>query len=238
MAVNYTENLLRDASFYCQGPRDFDDPHDSHTGPVPTGSVLDVDRFVIEGMAPAILAKRKSGLTSLTQLGSVQTPEAKAALRQLAGHTERRNYNILCLSAIGGSELMWSFYADNHRGICLEFDGTAKCFDALEEVRYADTPPTADTAEGSSNRSKALEKSSAWHHQQEWRLFSDSTSFLFPRSVLKRVILGYRFPETAFDSLCQSLAAGKYNVEIAQMQRLPDSYQFLPIARGNVGPIS
>ena len=205
-AVNYTQNLLSEARFYCQRPRDFDDPHDSHTGPAPTGSDLDIDRLAIEGMAPVILAMRKSGLTSLTQLGSYQTPEAKAALRHLAGQAARRDYRILCLSAIGDSELMWTFYADNHQGICLEFDGAAECFDGVEEVRYADSLSSTCDADSRPIHSEALEKSSAWQHQKEWRLFSESQYWPFPKSALKRVILGYRFPEGAFDSLSQSLA--------------------------------
>lgn len=236
VSVNYTENLIREARFYCQGPRDFDDPHDSHTGPVPTGSDLDIDRFVIEGMAPVVLAMRKSGLTSLTQLSNVQTAESAVALRHLAGHTVRRDYRILCLSAVGDSELMWSFYADNHRGVCLEFDGTADCFAEMEEVCYADTP--SDTANFHSwpIQAEALEKSSAWRHQQEWRLFSPDTFWPFPKSALKRVILGYRFPDPALGSLLQAIAGSGYEVEIAQMQRLPNSYQFYPVNRGSVAP--
>ena len=236
--INYTETLLREARFYCQGPRDFDDPHDSHTGAVPTGSDLDVDRFVQENMTPAIVAMQRSGLTSLTQLGTVQTPEAKVALRHLAGQTARREYRILCLSAACDSELMWSFYADYHRGICLEFDGAERCFDGVEEVRYADVPPANRLNETRPLHANALEKSLAWQHQEEWRLFPDSAHWPFPKSALKRVILGYRFPEFAFESLKQALVANKYQIEVAQMQRVQNSYQFLPVARGCIAPIS
>lgn len=237
-AVNYTEALLREARFYCQGPRDFDDPHDSHTGAVPTGGDHDIDRFVIEDMALAIVAMRQSGFTSLTQLGTVETPEAKAALRHLAGRTTRRNYRILCLSASCDSELMWSFYADYHRGICLEFDGAAPCFDGVAEVHYADEPPALHSDDARPLHADALEKSLAWRHQEEWRLFSGSEYWPFPRSALKRVILGYRFPESAFGSLTQALVTNSYRVEIAQMQRQPGSYQFIPVNRGKIAPTS
>jgi len=237
-AVNYTEAMLRESRFYCQGPRDFDDPHDSHTGAVPTGSEHDIDRFVLEDMASVTVAMRRSGLTSLTQLDTVQTPEADVALRHLAGRAERRNYRILCLSVSCDSELMWAFYADYHRGICLECDGAATCFDGAEEVRYAEGPPSNRTDEARPVHADALEKSLAWQHQREWRLFFESELWPFPQSVLRRVILGYRFPEAAFDSLVQVLVARKYRVEIAQMQRLPNSYQFLPVARGTIAPTS
>lgn len=237
-AVNYTQALLQEACFYCQGPRDFDDPHDSHTGAVPTGSDQDIDRFVLEDMASAISAMRRSGLTSLTQLGTVQTPEADAALHQQSGRAARRNYRILCLSASCDSELMWSFYADYHRGICLEFDASAPCFDGAEEVRYAESPPATRPDRFRPPHEDALEKSLAWQHQNEWRLFSDSEHRPFSKSALKRVILGYRFPEGAFGSLQQILAAGEYKVEIAQMQRVPNSYRFLAVARGEIPPRS
>jgi hypothetical protein len=237
-AVNYTEALLREARFYCQGPRDFDDPHDSHTGVVPTGSEHDIDRFVMEDMAPVVGAMRRSRLTSLTQLGTVQTPEANAALRHRAGRTARRNYRILCLSASCDSELMWSFYADYHRGICLEFDGAEPCFDGVAEVRYAEQPPALGCDDARPLHADALEKSLAWRHQEEWRLLSSAEYRSFPPSALKRVILGYRFPENAFDSLTQALVDKSYRVEIAQMQRQPSSYHFTPVTRGAVAPTS
>lgn len=235
-AVNYTENLLRDTRFYCQGPRDFDDPHDSHTGAVPTGSSHDIDRFVVENMASAIAAMHKSGLTSLTQLASAQTPEAEEAIRQQAGRNERRTYRILCLSAVWDSELMWAFYADNHRGICIEFDATSPCFEGVERVQYAELPPAVRLGDPRPFYADALQKSLAWQHQQEWRLISNSEHVTFPKSALKRVILGYRFPETGFEPLVQILKAAEYQVEIAQMQRLPNSYQLIPVVRGRIQP--
>jgi len=189
-------------------------------------------------MAPVFPAMRESGLTSLTQLITVQTPKAKAALRHLAGHAARRDYRILCLSVVGDSELMWSFYSDYHRGICLEFEGAAECFDGVEEVRYADAPPGMCDTDSRPIHAEALEKSSAWQYQQEWRMFSDSEYLPFPKSALKRVILGYRFPEVAFNPLMQSIVSCEYEVEIAQMQRPSNSYQFSPVIRERIGPTS
>lgn len=63
--VSYTEKMLTERSFYCQSPHYFDDPHDSFTGPTATGSPLDIDRYIIEKMAPAVGAMKATGAKSL-----------------------------------------------------------------------------------------------------------------------------------------------------------------------------
>lgn len=106
--VNYTERLLLDHSLFCQGPREFDDPHDSSTGAFPTGSDQDIDRFLIEDMAPVIAAMRSQGLSSLTQLSASSTPQTQAALRHIGGQRHRRQFKVVCLSATSLDEVMWA----------------------------------------------------------------------------------------------------------------------------------
>lgn len=233
--VNYTESLLLNHALRCQKPRGFDDPHDSHTGAVATGSVHDIDRYALENMNEVIRAMRENRLTSLTQLPSSSAPETTDALRSLSGRVSRRERFIVSLSGVGDDEIMWTFYADEHRGICLEFDGHHPVFSAVQEVQYGPVPPPP--AQASEEHDPLLfHKSLAWKFQAEWRALSPGNSFQFPPEALRRVILGYRFPEDEFERLAAVLIRGRYRVAIDQMQRPPNSYTLIPVRRGEIGP--
>lgn len=238
--VNYTEMLLSGREFYCQSPHGFDDTHDSFTGATASGSPYDLDRYLGENMAPIVgviqelNAKKSKGekkITSLTELGKIDNPAVNEALSEIAGQRERKDSSALSFSSESNNELMWAFYAEEHRGICLEFDGEHSFFDSIRPVTYSQVPPIAKEHEPID---LAFYKSLAWKHQAEWRLLPDNAFHKFPVELLRRVILGYRFPEAEYQALVQSLISGGYEVEIVQMQRVPNTYEFKALPRARV----
>ena len=229
--INYTEKLLKESCFYCQCPHDFDDPHDSSTGPTVTGSPLDIDRFVIEKMAPVVNAMKATGAKSLVDLGKMDDQRAFEALSKIAGQNMRKACRVLSLSSESECELMWAFYSDNHQGICLEFDGNHPFFEAIRPVSYSTEPPVS---EANSFDELIFCKSAAWSHQSEWRLITERQSLKFPAGLLRRVIIGYRFPEPQYQSLVDSLIIGGHEVVIDQMQRIPETYYFNTVERGRI----
>ena len=54
-----------------------------------------------------------------------------------------QSFGVLCLSKCPDDILLWSHYADSHRGLCLEFDvaGYSEVFPRLHAVKYADAYP-------------------------------------------------------------------------------------------------
>ncbi len=85
----------------------------------------------------------------------------------------RSEYGVLCVSAVCDDILMWSHYADFHRGVCLEFDGTAKFMQHAFPVSYSKERPTIHMRRDSNETAmeKSLRtKSDHWKYEQEWRL--------------------------------------------------------------------
>lgn len=84
----------------------------------------------------------------------------------------RATTGIYCVSEIPDDILMWSHYADHHRGVCLEFDGQAKLMQHAKRVTYANDRP--QIAQHDSNVVKLekgfLTKSMHWKYEREWRL--------------------------------------------------------------------
>lgn len=80
---------------------------------------------------------------------------------------------VLCLCKKRDDILMWSHYADSHKGVCLEFDGMSKFMAHAQEVKYSKTRepirPYHETQEQMMEKA-LLTKSDRWAYEDEYRL--------------------------------------------------------------------
>ena len=77
-----------------------------------------------------------------------------------------------CASGKRDDILMWSHYADSHRGICLEFDEACPLFAAAQQVKYSKfrSPINRYSDDYDAMAEKALlTKSDHWKYEAEWR---------------------------------------------------------------------
>lgn len=88
---------------------------------------------------------------------------------------------ICSLSEVGDSPLMWSHYADEHRGFCIEYNlrevETMFCRQFLYPVVYQSTPPDLspyfrhlDDYNFLTRKYYAMVKGCEWEYEKEWRL--------------------------------------------------------------------
>lgn len=96
-----------------------------------------------------------------------------AAIQTVHNHHITTKVGVLCVSTKRDDILMWSHYADSHRGICLEFDGTAPFMAHAQKIKYADERiainPYKDTPNVMMEKSLLI-KSNHWEYESEWRL--------------------------------------------------------------------
>ena len=123
-----------------------------------------------------------------------------------------RRYGLLCFSKGWQNPVLWSHYADNHKGLCLGFDVSD---DLLRQVNYEDQrlparllqdvidkPSEPDVKDMDIMLEILSTKSSDWHYEQEYRMFPllsdakriDDLYYLdFSSDIrLKEVIIGVR----------------------------------------------
>jgi hypothetical protein len=94
---------------------------------------------------------------------------------------EMETRGILSLSATWSSPLMWSHYADEHRGICIEYDTTEVPHPNPAAVNYR-SPRSIKTSDLVSRKMRQYRgaerqvyntyffaKSSQWRYEREWR---------------------------------------------------------------------
>lgn len=134
-------------------------------------------------------------------------------------HDIRRRMRIFCLSETDRSILMWSHYADQHRGVVLGFQSTElESFHQrpLERISYAEGPPRLfDPKEWirktffglpdhgeleSRSREWGLTKHTDWSYEREWRFVwiiqnrttGDFTDISFPGQAVAELVVGCR----------------------------------------------
>lgn len=125
-----------------------------------------------------------------------------------------QNMGICSFSATSNHLLMWSHYADHHRGFCVEYDnreGTG-LRQYAREVRYEDSVPSLTSADFAPPDNDAaidalwLTKAKCWLYEEEWRVMmhEGNKPYLAP-SAIASVIFGARMPEQDRNMISRAL---------------------------------
>src|SRR5205085_3407282 len=77
-------------------------------------------------------------------------------------------YRVFCLTTKPTNILMWSHYADNHHGICLQFSCRNSVFLNALKVEYSEAYPLLDLTEDD-DLLPLLAKAVAWSYEDEYR---------------------------------------------------------------------
>lgn len=115
----------------------------------------------------------------------------------------RHGAGLYCLSERNDSILMWSHYAADHAGYCLEFEATdyTPVFGTAQRVAYCDDYPSIDFyGAGDKFELAFLTKYSDWAYEKEWRIIVPgwaSRHLEYPARLLKSVTFGIRMPDSA-----------------------------------------
>ena len=194
----YTSRILTHNEIYFAKPSEFNDPFDCGFHISCEGdfqihksklwklnlalSEEEINKLTRKELEPDFIIKREQELNDTIRL-----------------ETERRG--VFSMSAKRDDLLMWSHYADCHRGICLEFETTSgKLFGCdLLEVHYQKPFPNIsvyDNIDLEWMRKYTSTKWEDWHYEKEWRILYRETGIQpYPPEELSGVILGARISE-------------------------------------------
>lgn len=129
------------------------------------------------------------------------------------------NNKVACFSETPLSILMWSYYANNHKGICLMFDFTndnfIKC--NCHKVQYSDIYKTRLGL-----FDNYFTKSRQWEHEQEWRIVCDTQEDYIPYTGIVSIILGAK--NDMVDAFPYFDLANKYKLDLYQIEPAIHSY--------------
>jgi hypothetical protein len=180
--AEHLRDLLSENRIYCSRPANLNDPwdcqpwfhEDSLNDPAKLDEFL---KFANSRLAPGqkmskkqIAAARKCFEENPELLRETLNKSAANAFQNIP-----QTWRISCLTPDPRSILMWSHYAQNHHGICLEFSTANPLFGSAEAVEYESAYPRwtpQSCVEGADNRRVFLTKSDAWKYEQEFRIIA------------------------------------------------------------------
>ncbi|WP_172912759.1 DUF2971 domain-containing protein [Pantoea stewartii] len=152
-------------------------------------------------------------------------------------------YAFICLSSRADSNLMWSHYADSHRGFCIEFKGE---FINARKVTYADTIPSLKTIDllkvnlfddpfeklGNDILAALCTKLKEWEYESEYRVIASKELAEFngppyfkkvpyDYQWLESVIFGCRMDKNIKNYIIQNLPEGtKFKQAVPGLSRI------------------
>jgi hypothetical protein len=151
-------------------------------------------------------------------------------------------FGVLCLSAVNNSVLMWSHYANHHRGICVGFDWRVldrfrresvvrdKCIDDVTVIYRSDLPilvpyPDLEPVEWVKGilRYKALD----WAYEQEVRLFwyGEEGPLKLPKDAIAEIILGCEMPPNERNLVREIVKSCQGNAKIFQAKKVQGAFK-------------
>jgi len=180
--------LIINQELWFANPKSFNDPYDCN---IDVQKIEDTERLIQ-------LVKTKYGqdIREKVEANPNKVDALKEQLRKIAKSSYEK-FGICCFSMFCDHILMWSHYADNHKGICLKFDSKydPDTFRVSSIVRYVEEYPKIEFSYGE-GIDEILEvgryKFLPWSYEQEIRVLKldGEGTRQFNMACLKEVIFG------------------------------------------------
>lgn len=130
---------------------------------------------------------------------------------------DRANTLICSLSKTHKNGLMWSMYADEHRGCCIELEVTSPKWKRID-VTYTNSLPII-TEENASVDTILSIKSNQWKHEEEVRFIQIDSNSPYLKIRIKRIYFGMKMNRTDFSFYKNLLKSLSVDIEIVKMKR-------------------
>ena len=146
--------------------------------------------------------------------------------------TVLRELGIYSLTRVPDDILMWSHYADSHRGFCLVFDHDPnEWFIARSQtITYTKTYPVVNPIidDVLTRLEKALlTKAKHWEYEKEWRIIDHESGpgiKHFPAHILTGVILGCKISDEHRDMLTSWCSSRSSDIALYQAKQSSVTY--------------
>jgi len=227
---------LKRASIWFSAPNTVNDPYDCASWVVEPDKITEAQ--FEEWLEYA--RGRDPALTARVCPDGVVTPafreDVTASVRRVYAEQrtiQREQRGIACLSATLTDIMMWSHYADGHRGFCLEFDTSFWPFSKALGVTYSPTLPSINPLDVLLNppgddennrilRMFVLTKASCWSYEQEWRLMHGEPNKLFgygDGGPLSAIYFGAEMPRAHRNTIVDVTRGASTPIHLHEMVR-------------------
>lgn len=235
-----TINMLANNQVYFASPLEFNDPFDC----LAQKNKIQNFRQSTDALIRANAAQR--GLTQeqiQVAIERINTEMAQEVAETDAADSEYKEYvnnqlGIFSLSSCNDSILMWSHYADFHKGFCIGFKTNSLGFpsNAIKEVIYTEEINknfilefflSQDSSEeryiDESEKMEILTKYIDWKYEKEWRVKAIKGLGTYPDVGVSEIIFGLRMDDNHKNILRETLK----DKNIAFFQAIEGTNEFM-----------
>lgn len=233
----YTRKMLSSKEIYHAGRESFNDPLDginSYRLVFTPEEMTSYTNMVSEGRPPEEAAIVRSYLQQNPEVFETTTRESILA--------DLGSFGISCFSAKADNFLMWSHYAQEHHGVCMEFDFTREIqmvrqpgFSFLNsymlnmrKVVYTDSTAIVNLTSISRDKfSPVYHKSRNWEYEEEYRSVRPAVGvYSFDPSFLQAVYFGMRTTQKEIDEIRKLIDQSGYGAVVFKkmIQKSQSSY--------------
>ncbi len=232
----FSEALFTGSSLYFPSAEMLNDPFECS----PAFTFQHDKNKIMDSLVRAILrfGPEKSQVTAEAEAaemylrGHHREPELWRSIEKNIRQTSQKKIGIYCLTETRTNTLMWTHYADEHKGYCLEFDATDidSIFIGAEEMQYTDEYPVVDhlnTPNDQMFELTFLTKATKWRYEEEWRLIGAAGPGLYeyPAHALKSVTFGLRMEPEDKEQIRNWVKLRPNSVQFFQAVQLSASYE-------------
>ena len=159
-----------------------------------------------------------------------RNPKNLEGFYQIYDQAVTSRMGVLCLSACSNDILMWSHYANSHRGICLQFYAQDNAFETSQPVRYKEMRPVVNPVSQSNDEMldhAIFTKADHWKYEQEWRFLQykhGAGIYKTPPEALTGVILGAQILDECKRDILDWIGARSQPTKVYQAKVSPTSF--------------
>jgi hypothetical protein len=219
--------ILSDKAIYHAGKDSFNDPLDGINAYKLDFTLEDIKTFFLKlGENVPDLEKRQRQHLQLVEYFGVKLDAFEEKCKHLF-FKDIADFGISCFTTKNDNFLMWSHYADKHKGVCLEFDFSKEIglldsgqLDATDsymlnfrKVNYSGSVPVVNIKEIFAERfSPVYHKAQSWEYEDEYRSIRPEVGlYSFHPSCLQGVYVGLSATRKTIEQVTQALTQYGYN---------------------------
>jgi len=192
----FIKRIFTHNELYFSSPKKFNDPFDSKNPLSYDGSLADWEKYIrnrIDKYVPNLSAEQKESKIKEFAQKVQSNPDFYNS-----GKSYIDKMGVFCMTEKKDNILMWSHYADGHKGICLEFQliSNNPFFMITHQMHYTfqySKPNIFKSSKEEQMQAILLTKSKDWEYEKEWRIINHDNGpgiYNFPAEFLTGVILG------------------------------------------------
>ncbi len=209
-----SKNIITDNTLKFSNPKSFNDPFDCHEGLINISKLTNEELEEIIFSSDNVNNNPNKDFIQKNKKRIIQKVTNKLEIKSL-WRKQFEHYRVCCFSKTYHNILMWSHYADCHKGIVIGFNlPILNDKFVVYPVTYADKILPID---GYTDVLKVLyywvtTKSNHWAYEEEFRAINkDRTEYLsFDKEWIKEIIFGCKVPDKEISKTISMMRKLKY----------------------------